>query len=161
MGDPLIFGKTLGCLIFQVIALLPLGLSQRSFMYAADFLIKYGLWNVSKLQQCFDSEAVSAICKLDISSRMRSDLWIWVFNSNSRFSTKSAYLIQAYARASSQMVLSPKECSKLWNSRIWNSRIHKRHKNTLVASSFECSTNLHQIELFVLYPLYSLSYVWD
>ncbi|PON76901.1 hypothetical protein PanWU01x14_032210 [Parasponia andersonii] len=118
MGDPLIFGKTLGCLIFQVIALLPIGLPHRGFMYAADFLTEYGLWNVSKLQQCFDSEAVSAICKLDIGLRMRSDSWTWVFNSNVRFSTKSAYLVQASARASSQMVQSPKEWSKLWNSRI-------------------------------------------
>ncbi|PON63008.1 hypothetical protein PanWU01x14_134550 [Parasponia andersonii] len=83
----------------------PMGVERRGFVYAADF--------VTELRLCFDQEAVSAICKIDVGNETRPDRWIWTKDANGEFSTKSAYLLQALNRAPSQPILLPKEWTKL------------------------------------------------
>ncbi|XP_060959169.1 uncharacterized protein LOC133030444 [Cannabis sativa] len=66
--------------------------------FVSDLLLPDGNWDIRKLNDLFHRETVNSILRGGKPSGQGRDRWIWTKNSNGRFSTKSAYLIQAMRR---------------------------------------------------------------
>ncbi|XP_060965574.1 uncharacterized protein LOC133034497 [Cannabis sativa] len=90
--------------------------------YVADLLLANGDWEIPKLNGLFDNETVTAIVKGGKPFGIGEDRWVWTLEKNGQFSSKSAYLSQALARAH-QCEVAP----SLWN-KLWNSKILERQK---------------------------------
>ncbi|XP_060959271.1 uncharacterized protein LOC133030517 [Cannabis sativa] len=90
--------------------------------FVSDLLLPDGNWDIRKLNDLFHRDTVNSILRGGKPSGQGRDRWIWIKNSNGRFSTKSAYLIQAMKRAPLCNV-----APNLWN-KLWSSKVLERHK---------------------------------
>ena len=77
-----------------------IGVPQLGSTVVADFLTQIGQWNVAKLRNYYNEEVVKASLGIDIHHGVRQVSWIWVHNSNVKFSTKSVYLTLIATRLS-------------------------------------------------------------
>ena len=50
-------------------------------------------WNVGKVKNTFLPHKAELILSMPISARLPEDLLIWAWNSNGRFTVKSAYIV--------------------------------------------------------------------
>uniref|UniRef100_A0A803QEC1 Reverse transcriptase domain-containing protein n=1 Tax=Cannabis sativa TaxID=3483 RepID=A0A803QEC1_CANSA len=94
----------------------------RNVEKVSELLLENGDWDISLLRTMFDSATITTILKGGRPSGQGRDKWIWTKEGCGKFTTKSAYLTQAYERAP-PCVVAP----ALWN-KLWNSKVLERHK---------------------------------